>query len=149
MLQLVDGPRDLSAYCDTGPCCSNSTPHTNNTHTKPICNAPISPSQKLESGHARRDMHRINLLQILLKSLSTCSSRTNIQESLANAKVNVRQHCVSLSCLCNSLTQIEWVADLSQHLGSKVTHFHVNEMPITDYVLEYNNFSLGMKIRKI
>ena len=35
------------------------------------------------------------------------------QESLANAKVNVRQHCVSLSCLCNSLTQIEWVADFS------------------------------------
>jgi len=27
------------------------------------------------------------------------------RESLANAKVNVRQHCVSLSCLCNSLTQ--------------------------------------------
>ena len=35
------------------------------------------------------------------------------QESLANAKVNTRQHCVSLSCLCNSLTQIEWVADFS------------------------------------
>jgi len=30
-----------------------------------------------------------------------------VQESLANAKVNARQHCVSLSCLCNSLTQIE------------------------------------------
>ena len=68
-----------------------------------------------------------------------------LQASLPNAKVNVRQHCVSLSCLpvCNSLSQIEWVADLSQHLGSKVTHFRVNEMPITDYVLEYNNFSLG------
>ena len=39
-----------------------------------------------------------------------------IQESLANAKVNARQHCVSLSCLCVkllSLTQIEWVADFS------------------------------------
>jgi len=24
------------------------------------------------------------------------------------AKVNARQHCVSLSCLCNSLTQIVW-----------------------------------------
>jgi len=35
--------------------------------------------------------------------------RDNGQESLANAKVNARQHCVSLSCLCNSLTQIEWV----------------------------------------
>ena len=38
------------------------------------------------------------------------------QESLANTKVNARQHCVSLSCLCNSLTlltQIEWVADFS------------------------------------
>ena len=35
------------------------------------------------------------------------------QESLANARVNARQHCVSLSCLCNSLTQIEWVADFS------------------------------------
>ena len=34
------------------------------------------------------------------------------QESLANAKVNARQHCVSLSCLCNSLTQIEWVVQL-------------------------------------
>ena len=34
------------------------------------------------------------------------------QENLANAKVNARQHCVSLSCLCNSLTQIEWVARL-------------------------------------
>jgi len=36
-----------------------------------------------------------------------------VQESLANAKVNARQHCVSLSRLCNSLTQIEWVADFS------------------------------------
>ena len=36
-----------------------------------------------------------------------------LQESLANAKVNARQHCVTLSCLCNSLTQIEWVADFS------------------------------------
>ena len=35
-----------------------------------------------------------------------------LQESLANAKVNARQHCVSLSCLCNSLTQIEWVVQL-------------------------------------
>ena len=34
------------------------------------------------------------------------------QESLANAKLNARQHCVSLSCLCNSLTQIEWVVQL-------------------------------------
>jgi len=34
------------------------------------------------------------------------------QESLANAKVNARQHCVSLSCLCDSLTQIEWVVQL-------------------------------------
>ena len=34
------------------------------------------------------------------------------QESLANAKVKARQHCVSLSCLCNSLTQIEWVVQL-------------------------------------
>ena len=44
------------------------------------------------------------------------------QESLANAKVNARQHCVSLSCLCNSLTQIEWVADFSlagEHCGVK------------------------------
>jgi len=30
----------------------------------------------------------------------------------ANAKLNARQHCVSLSCLCNSLTQIEWVVQL-------------------------------------
>ena len=35
-----------------------------------------------------------------------------VQESLANAKVNARQHCVRLSCLCNSLTQIEWVVQL-------------------------------------
>ena len=34
-------------------------------------------------------------------------------KSLANAKLNARQHCVSLSCLCNSLTQIEWVPDFS------------------------------------
>jgi len=39
--------------------------------------------------------------------------KTSKQESLANAKVNARQHCV-------------------------------NEMPITDYILEYNNFSLGL-----
>ena len=32
---------------------------------------------------------------------------------------------------------------MSQHLGSKVTQFRVNEMPIMDYVLEYNSFSLG------
>ena len=62
------------------------------------------------------------------------------QESLANAKVNARQRCVSLSCLCNSLTQIQ---NYSSSRSSKVTHFHVNEMPVTDYVLEYNNFSLG------
>ena len=37
----------------------------------------------------------------------------NWQESLANAKVNARQHCVSISCLCNTLTQIEWVAVFS------------------------------------
>ena len=36
-----------------------------------------------------------------------------IEESLANAKVNARQRCVSLSCLCNSLIQIEWVANFS------------------------------------
>ena len=36
-----------------------------------------------------------------------------LKESLANAKVNARQHCVSLPCLCNSSTQIEWVADFS------------------------------------
>jgi len=35
------------------------------------------------------------------------------KESLANARVNVQQHCVSLSCLCNTFTQIEWVADFS------------------------------------
>jgi len=36
----------------------------------------------------------------------------SVQESLANTKVNARQHCVRLSCLCNSLTQIEWVVQL-------------------------------------
>jgi len=44
-----------------------------------------------------------------------------LQESLANAKVNARQHCVSLSCLCNSLTQIEWVVQrccLQKHVKS-------------------------------
>jgi len=40
-------------------------------------------------------------------------SSGNQQESLANAKANARQHCVSLSCLCNSVTQTEWVADFS------------------------------------
>jgi len=34
------------------------------------------------------------------------------QESLANVKVNAQQHCVSLSCLSNSLIQIEWVVQL-------------------------------------
>jgi len=34
------------------------------------------------------------------------------QESLANPKLNAWQYCVSLSCLCNSLTQIEWVVQL-------------------------------------
>jgi len=49
------------------------------------------------------------------------------QESLANAKVNARQHCVSLSCLCktNSLTQIEWVADFS--LGDEDSENIVSE----------------------
>jgi len=32
--------------------------------------------------------------------------------SLANAKLNALQHCVSLSCLCNSLTQIDRVVQL-------------------------------------
>ena len=48
-----------------------------------------------------------------------------LQESLANAKVNARQHCVSLSCLCNSLTQIEWVADFS--LGDEDSENIVSE----------------------
>jgi len=47
-----------------------------------------------------------------------CVCVSGKQESLANAKVNVRQHCV-------------------------------NEMPIMDYILEYNNFSFGTKIQKI
>ena len=51
------------------------------------------------------------------------SSRTK-QESLANAKVNVWQHCVSLSCLRNSLIQIEWVADLSQLQQFQVIQGH-------------------------
>ena len=48
--------------------------------------------------------------RIRVDSFSKLSSE---QESLANAKVNARQHCVSLSCLCNSLTHIEWLADFS------------------------------------
>jgi len=48
---------------------------------------------------------------ILLKQEMICNIYT--QESLANAKVNARQHCVSLSCLYNSLTQIEWMVDFS------------------------------------
>ena len=52
--------------------------------------------------------------QYLSKHIQAPLSMTVVkvkQESLVNAKVNARQHCV-------------------------------NEMPITDYVLEYNNFSL-------
>ena len=47
------------------------------------------------------------------------------QESLANAKVNARQHRFSLSCLCNSLTQIEWVVQLllpPKHAKSREIH---------------------------
>jgi len=51
---------------------------------------------------------------LFLPSLGACLlclsiNNKYLQESLANAKVNVRQHCVSLSCLCNSLMQIESV----------------------------------------
>ena len=35
------------------------------------------------------------------------------------------------------------IQNYSSSRSSKVTLFHVNKMPITDYVLEYNNFSLG------
>ena len=35
------------------------------------------------------------------------------------------------------------IQNYSSSRSSKVTHFRVNEMPIMDYVLEYNNFSLG------
>ena len=35
------------------------------------------------------------------------------------------------------------IQNYSSSESSKVTHFPVNEMPITDYVLEYNNFSTG------
>ena len=82
---------------------------------------------------------------------------------LANTKVNARQHCVSLSCLwrviawhklngwfsCCCLPNLRNHAEykenseLQQFQVIQVTHFRVNEMPITDYVLEYNNFSLG------
>ena len=51
----------------------------------------------------------------------------NRQESLANAKVNARQHCVSLSCLCNSLTQIEWVHVVQLLLPPK--HAKSREIP--------------------
>jgi len=39
--------------------------------------------------------------------------------------------------------KITKIQNYSSSRSSKVTHFRVNEMPITDHVLEYNNFSLG------
>jgi len=52
----------------------------------------------------------LNLFHPIRIMVSAC--HLNKQESLANAKVNAQQHCVSLSCLCNSLIQIEWVVQL-------------------------------------
>ena len=58
-------------------------------------------------------MKKIQRQLKLVKENSAAAKSEYKQEGLANAKVNARQHCVSLLCLCNSLTQIEWVADFS------------------------------------
>ena len=67
----------------------------------------------------RKTDRQTDIVIIILRTLSGRSDKIVKQESLANDKVNARQHCVSLSCLCNSLTQIEWVADFS--LGDEDT----------------------------
>ena len=79
------------------------------------------------------------------------------QESLANAKVNVRQHCVSLSCLCNSLTNwmdgsavvasqtceitrnSERIWPYSSSRSSKVIDLGFNRKPICDFLLVINS----------
>jgi len=87
------------------------------------------------------------------------------QESLANAKVNARQHCVSLSCLCKIFTLLhnmglsafkflwwaqthevtrnsERIRPYSSSRSSKVIDLGVNRKPICDFLLVINsNFS--------
>jgi len=50
---------------------------------------------------------------------------------------------VVASQICEITRNTKKIQNYSSSGSSKVTHFHVNEMPITDYILEYNNFSLG------
>jgi len=49
---------------------------------------------------------------------------------------------VVASQICEIMRNTKKIQNYSSYRSSKVTHFRVNEMPITDYVLEYNNFSL-------
>jgi len=47
---------------------------------------------------------------------------------------------MAIPSVCPSVTRV----DQSKKLEVRIMQFcRVNEMPITDYVLEYNNFSLG------
>ena len=67
-----------------------------------------------------------------------------IQESLANTKVNAWQHSAFVRQEMAQLwTSRRMPLTLQHSRSSKVTHFRVNEMPIMDYVLKYDNFSLG------
>jgi len=50
---------------------------------------------------------------------------------------------VVASQICEIMRNTKKIQNYSSSRLSKVTHFRVNEMPITHYVLEYNNFSLG------
>jgi len=45
--------------------------------------------------------------------------------------------------ICKITRNTKKIQNYRSSRSSKVTHFRVNEMPITDYVLEYNNVSLG------
>ena len=49
---------------------------------------------------------------------------------------------VVASQICEIMQNTKKIQNYSSSRSSKVTYFRVNEMSITDYVLEYNNFSL-------
>ena len=55
-------------------------------------------------------------LSVTTHTAATSTLVLDEQKSLANAKINARQHCVSLSCLCNSLTQSEWASETTTFL---------------------------------
>jgi len=119
--QTVSGSGISWAICKSAPCPREITASATYNSVFYRLDAFLPPNQQFRCvGLSSNDASYLYLMVIRPVLEYGCAAwhhgltvAQSKQESLANAKVNTRQHCVSLLCLCNSLTQIEWVADFS------------------------------------